>query len=87
VEVLAKRSQQVTENELRQIEKIGASYSDFLGGLINELDNSEARAHFLRMTLNAVLTQFVRCKGFCETAKFLRQVACHLDAENRKSMQ
>jgi hypothetical protein len=71
--------------KMTDLEKIGAHYSSFLAGLLDGIDNDIARAEFMKMTLDAVLTQFVRRKGFAETAAFLRLAADHLDSENRRA--
>ncbi|MBI3776769.1 MAG: hypothetical protein HY273_14705 [Gammaproteobacteria bacterium] len=71
--------------KMTDLEKIGAHYDSFLGELLDGLDNDMARAVFMKMTLNAVLTQFVRRKGFAEVAGLLRHVADHLDAQNRRA--
>lgn len=77
----------MTENELQQIQKIGASYCTTLGGLVDGMANAEAQAHFLRMTLDAILRQYIQRRGLTETSAFLHHVADNLSIEARKLMQ
>ena len=79
----------MNDEQLQQIERIGANYSSMLTNLVDSMDDTEAQVQFLRLTFDAILIQLLNRRGPTETAKFLRRSAGRIEAdmESRRLLQ
>ena len=73
--------------EQQQIAAIHEQYCRTLTDLLDNIGSVDVQATFLKMTLDAVLRQFVARRGLNETSEFLIFVAESMTAKARTSLQ
>jgi len=77
----------MNQDEQPQINVIGETYCQTLGGLIDAIPSAEGQAQFCRITFDAILIQLLNRRGPGDVAAFLRRTADKIDQDARARLQ
>jgi hypothetical protein len=77
----------MNDNELKQLEIIGADYRKTLAGLVDEIRAPEGQAHFLAITFSAIVEEFIERRGPIETAAFLQRASNRVLLDAQRVLQ